>query len=235
MSIHLIRDLEALHRNILSMCAQVEEIIHLAVEGLSEPNPKLAADLARRDDEIDQWDVRIEEDCLKVLALHQPVAIDLRRITTVLKVSGELERVADLGVHIAERASSLTDYPEVIVPDKLKTMAGVAVEMLHKSIDAYVDLDSQKARVVCGEDERVDQLNREIIHELLGVMQQSPELVEPAMHLFSASRHIERVADHATNIAEDIVYLAEGEIIRHRPEVWAPNSGCREHEPGSKE
>lgn len=198
------------------MCAMVEEMIHMAIDELGSPDHKLAVSLAKKDDEIDRWDVRIEEECLKILALHQPVAIDLRRITSVLKITGELERVADLSVHIAERASGLVNHPGVVVPEKLKTMARLALDMLHRSIDAYVVLDSIMARQVCAEDDRVDQLNREIIQELMGVMKSSPGLVEPALHLFSASRHVERIADHATNIAEDVVYLVEGAIIRHR-------------------
>jgi phosphate transport system protein len=218
MSIHLTRDLEALHRDILSMCAMVEEMIHTAVDELWQPNLDSSRELARKDDEIDRWDVRIEETCLKILALHQPVAIDLRRITAVLKISGELERVADLAVHIAERACALIARPEVQVPEKLKQMARLAIDMLHRSIDAYVSLDSSLARKVCSDDENVDRLNREIIDELTSTMEDSPVCIEPAMHLFSAARHVERVADHATNIAEDVVYLVEGEIIRHRGE-----------------
>jgi phosphate transport system protein len=216
MSIHLIRDLESLHHDILSMCALVEEMIHEAVEALGNPDERLAEALAEKDNEIDRWDVRIEEECLKILALHQPVAMDLRRIATVMKIVGELERVADLGVHIAERASSLAQWPDVSVPERLKEMSRMALDMLHRSIDAYVELDSRVARQVCAEDENVDRLNREIIAELTETMKRSPHLVQPAMHLFSASRHVERVADHATNIAEDVVYLVEGEIIRHR-------------------
>jgi len=216
MSIHLIRDLESLHRDILSMCAMVEEMIHLAIADLARPDERIAVDLAKKDDEIDRWDVRIEEECLKILALHQPVAMDLRRITAVLKITAELERVADLSVHIAERASALVNRPEVVVPQKLTTMARLALDMLHRSIDAYVVLDGILARQVCAEDDRVDQMNREIIAELTQVMKSSPLLVEPALHLFSASRHVERIADHATNIAEDVVYLVEGAIIRHR-------------------
>ncbi len=216
MSIHLIRDIEAIHRDILSMCAIVEEMVQKGVEGLSHPSDAVAAELARRDDEIDRWDVRIEEECLKALALHQPVAMDLRRIAAVLKISGELERVADLGVHIAERACSLMGWSELPVPERLKQMARMALDMLHRSIDAYVELDSDLARSVCADDDAVDAMNREIIVELTEIMKSSPHLVEPSMHLFSASRHIERVADHATNIAEDVVYLVEGAIIRHR-------------------
>lgn len=219
--IHLKRDLEQLHRDILSMSAQVEEIIHLAVDALRRPDTATVAQLAERDDEIDEWDVRIEEECLKILALHQPVASDLRRIATVLKLTGELERIADLGVNIAERASALVDCVRIVVPDKLKHMARLAVDMVHRSIDAFVQLDSDVARKVLEDDDAVDNLNREVIEEMQELMKESPDFVAPALHLFSASRHIERVADHATNIAEDVVYLIEGEIIRHQPATAA--------------
>lgn len=216
MSIHLKHDLENLHRDLLAMCGEVEEMVHQAVDCLSQPSLDEAQRLAEKDNEIDQWDVRIEESCLKILALHQPVAIDLRRITTVLKISGELERVADLAVHIAERACGLIGLPEMLIPEQLKEMAQMAVDMLHRSLDAYVELNSQKAREVCQQDDLVDELNQSIIQDIRTLLQKSPEYVEGALHLFSASRHIERVADHATNIAEDVVYLVEGEIIRHR-------------------
>lgn len=216
MSIHLQRDMETLHRDLLSMCANVEEIIHLAVDGLQKPSHELADLLLKRDDEIDSWDVRIENECLKILALHQPVAHDLRRIAAVLKIIVELERVADLGVHIAERACGMMSRPDIPKPVKLREMADLAVDMLHRAIDSYVELDATLARSVICEDDQVDELNRQIISELTGYMQKSPDLVEPLMHLFSASRHVERVADHATNIAEDVVYMVEGEVIRHR-------------------
>jgi phosphate transport system protein len=216
MTVHLKNDLDSLHRDLLSMCGRVEEMVHHAVDSLSAPDVDNARALAREDNEIDQWDVRIEENCLRTLALHQPVAIDLRRITAVMKIVAELERVADLAVHIAERACSLIGVTPVVVPEKLKQMAEMAVEMLHSSIDAYVQLNSELARDVCARDDTVDALNRDVIDELQNVMATSAEQVPAALHLFSASRHIERVADHATNIAEDVVYLVEGEIIRHR-------------------
>jgi phosphate transport system protein len=216
MSIHLIRDLDALHRLLLTMCARVEDMIHAAVETLHHPDYERAREILEHDDEIDQLDVEIEEECLKLLALHQPVAIDLRRITTVMKISAELERVADLGCNIAERALGIVGYPEIAVPENLKEMSRQALEMLHQSIDAYVHLDVREARKVCLKDESVDHLNREIIAELTELMRRRPDLIDACVHLFSASRQIERVADHATNIAEDVVYLVQGEIIRHR-------------------
>jgi phosphate transport system protein len=216
MSIHLQHDMDTLHRDLLRMCSMVEDIVRQAVSGLTTPSLELAQSLQDRDDEIDAYDVQIENECLKVLALHQPVAHDLRRIASVLKIIGELERVADLGVHIAERACALTTRPDVQLPVKLTAMAEQAVDMLHRAIDAYVEQDAEVARSVCVQDDQVDDLNREIIRELTDLMQASPDQIEPLMHVFSASRHVERVADHATNIAEDVVYMIEGAIIRHR-------------------
>lgn len=215
MSIHLQADLKELHKDLLSMCAMVEDMIHRAVDQLASPNLDEAKALYDEDNNIDRWDVRIEDSCLKVLALHQPVAIDLRRITTVLKISGELERVADLAVNIAERACGLLDAPDVVVPDQLKDMAKDAVDMLHRSIDAYVDLDSAKARQVILDDDLIDEANQKIINQLIDMMHRSPERLDALIHLFSAVRQVERVGDHASNIAEDVVYLVEGKIIRH--------------------
>ena len=215
MSAHLQIDLDDLHRHLLSMCAKVEDLIHRAVAQLSNPSMEDAIALTEQDNEIDRWDVEIEDKCLKILALHQPVAIDLRRITTVLKISGELERVADLAVNIVERAVGLLDAPELQIPDKLVDMAQSAVDMLHRSIDAYVKLDSQLARKVCRADDSIDQANAAMIKHLIDQMHQQPDRLDALLHLFSAVRQVERVADHATNIAEDVVYLVEGKIIRH--------------------
>jgi phosphate transport system protein len=220
MSIHLTRDLANLHEHIMSMCAAVEDVVHRAVDELGKPDVEVSRQIVDRDDEIDRWDVRIEEECLKILALHQPVADNLRRVAAVMKIAWELERVADLAVNIAERAAGLAGVSEVIVPEKFNYMALVALDMLRMALDAFVAQDSRRARKVCAQDDVVDTLNREIIDELLQMMKRSPDLIEPALHLFSASRHIERVADHATNIAEDVVYLVEGEIIRHQPKLW---------------
>ena len=203
----------------MTMSVMVEELVKRAVEQLTSPDLDSAKLLAEEDDQIDQWDVRIEETCLKILALHQPVAGDLRRIATVLKISNELERVADLGVDIAERAIGLMKGPVITIPETLPEMMRIAVKMLNQSIDAYVRLDSDLARDVFATDHHVDSLQSQIIAQLLGVMRAQHDFVEPALHLFSASRHIERIADHATNIAEDVVYLVEGVIVRHQHRV----------------
>lgn len=216
MSIHLIRDLDQLHQTVVTMCSRVEEMILAAVDALKRSDIKLAVEIIQRDDEIDRMDVEIEEECLKLLALHQPVAIDLRRITTLLKIGAELEQVADLGVNIAERATGIVRCSEVRVPDDMKEMSRQALDMLHRCIAAYVNLDIHAAREVCLQDQAIDKLNRDIIDELTELMKHRPDLMEPAIHMFSASRHIERIADHATNIAEDVIYLVQGEIVRHR-------------------
>jgi phosphate transport system protein len=216
MSSHLSRDLNELHKTLLGMCTKVEELIHAGVHELFQHHNHIVSNLAFQDDEIDSMDVRIEEECLKLLALHQPVAIDLRRITTVMKISAELERVADLAVHISERAHSMRGLSKVVIPDQLSRMSEMAISMVHHAIDAYVDLDANLANSVCQQDDEVDRLNKEIIDYVILKMHKSPETIEAHMHLFSATRHIERVADHATNISEDIVYLVKGDIIRHR-------------------
>lgn len=225
MSIHMQADLAALHKDLLAMCSQVEDMIHRAVDQLSKPDFEASRKLSQDDAIIDRKDVQIEDACLKILALHQPVAIDLRRITSVMKISAELERVADLAVNISERACGLLNSPPTHVPEELKTMAQRAVDMLHRSIDAYVDLDSMAARHVCLEDDDVDSLNRRLIKQLIALMHEAPENLDALLHLFSAVRQVERVADHATNIAEDVVYLVEGRIIRHARKLDSQTPG----------
>ena len=151
----------------MTMSVMVEELVKRAVEQLTSPDLDSAKLLAEEDDQIDQWDVRIEDTCLKILALHQPVAGDLRRIATVLKISNELERVADLGVDIAERAIGLMKGPVITIPETLPEMMWIAVKMLNQSIDAYVRLDSDLARDVFATDHHVDSLQSQIIAQLL--------------------------------------------------------------------
>lgn len=216
MSLHLIRDLESLHRDILTMCGMTEDLVGRAVEELAKPSDG-AGQLKEEDRKIDWYDLQIEEKCLKILALHQPVAIDLRRTIAALRISKELERCADVAVHIAERVGGLSRTTvEIRIPRRMNQMAGIALEMLRRSIDAYVELDTEKARAVCEDDDLVDELNREVIRELIEQMQSSPERIEPLLSLFSACRHLERVADHATNVAKEAVYMVEGAIIRHQ-------------------
>jgi phosphate transport system protein len=213
---HLERDLEQLHRHILALSASVEETIDKAGRALRERRSDLADQVLAGDDDIDRRDVEIEEECLKMLALHQPVAIDLRRIATVLKINSDLERIGDLAANIAERAKFLIDHAGFPIPAKLERMIELATMMVRGALDAFVNLDAKAARRICTLDDEVDRYNRDIIEELYQAMRKNTDVIPAAMHCFSASRHVERIADHATNIAEDVIYLVEGEIARHK-------------------
>ena len=155
----------------------------------------------------------------QILALHQPVAIDLRRTAAVLKINGDLERIADLAVNLGERARALDTYTEFHGSENLEKMANMSVEMVRGAIDAFVEFDADKAHRIRKRDMEVNELNVLLIEEIHEIMRTRSSLVEAALHYFSATRHIERIADHATNIAEDVMYLVEGEIARHRHEV----------------
>lgn len=222
MSKHLERDLEQLERDLLAQSAKVEEMIRTACRALCERRADLAYSLFSREGEINQREVTIEEECLKILALHQPVAVDLRRTAIVLKINSDLERIADLAVNIAERTQAIATHPELEIPAALERMVVVAISMVRDALDSFVDLDVDLAREVCIRDDEVDDLNREVIGELQVVMAERSNLIDVALQFFSASRHIERIADHATNIAEDVIYLVEGEIARHRHEDTKP-------------
>ena len=221
MTKHFHRDLENLQKAILSLSSQVEDMIDSAGRCLFEPNPELAREVIEADKQVDQREVTIEEECLKMLALHQPVAIDLRRIAAVLKINHDLERIGDLAVNIVQRADCLHQRPDFRMPAKLERMARLATSMVRGTLNAFVDSDVDAAREICLRDDEVDDINREIIDELIALMKQQPAMVEPAMHCFSATRHLERIADHATNIAEDVIYLVQGEIVRHRGRLHA--------------
>jgi phosphate transport system protein len=217
MSKHLQRDLDNLQRDLLALASSVEEAIHKSIRSLQERQSVIAHQVIEGDKIIDAEENYIEEECLKLLALHQPVAIDLRRIASCLKINTELERMADLAEDIAERALHLSKLPPIPLPAKLQRMTDLATSMVRQSLDAFVNLDAHLARIVCRLDDEVDRYNSAIIEELIVTMRKAPEMVEPGLSFFSATRHLERIADHATNIAEDVVYLVEGEIIRHRP------------------
>jgi phosphate transport system protein len=216
MAKHLQRDLDQLQRDLLALAGLVEEAIHKAIRALQERDGGLAREVIAGDSQIDQEENHLEEECLKVLALHQPVATDLRRIVAAMKINTDLERMGDLAEEIAERALYLVRAPRFPISDKLQRMTDLATLMVRKSLDAFVNLNTREAQVVLRMDDEVDRYNQEIIQELVQQMNESPAKVEPGLSLFSATRHLERIADHATNIAEDVVYLVEGEIVRHR-------------------
>lgn len=216
MSKHLQRDLENLHRQLLTLFGLVEAMIDGSARALCQQRLELAQSIAANDSQVNDLEVRIEEECLKILALHQPVAADLRRICVVLKINSDLERIGDLAKNIAERAQGVHQFPYFPIPDQLAEMVRQATQMVRMAIDAFINSDSALAKQVIICDAAVDEFNREIIQELHQLMKTDPALIEPAMHCFSASRHIERIADHAENIAEEVVYLVDGDIVRHK-------------------
>jgi len=219
MSKHFQRDMDRLQRQILSLAASVEEAISTAIKSLQHRDAELAEEVVSGDQPIDLLENRIEEECLKIVALHQPVAIDLRQVATVFMLNTDLERMADLAVDIAERALALAKLPAVPIPDRLEQMTELTTSMVRQGLDSFVNMDAGLARQVIRTDDDVDRLNQEIIDELIQMMRKNPERIEAGLSLFSATRHLERIADHATNIAEDVIYLVEGEIIRHHPEA----------------
>ena len=216
MTKHLQRDIEHLNHELLSISSMVEEMIDKATRALNERRYDLADEVVGSDNYVDQHEVHLEEECLKMLALHQPVAVDLRRIATVMKVNNDLERIADLAVSIAQRAKAMDEHPGFPIPEQLPRMVVLSTQMVRGVMDAFVNMDAQAARRIMAIDTEVDQYNCDIIADLQVFMQQRPELVPAALHCFSAVRHVERISDHATNIAEDVVYLVEGDIVRHR-------------------
>jgi phosphate transport system protein len=215
MSKHWDHDLDNLQRRLMILVTSVEEAIFKGIRALQERNVALAEEVIAGDSVIDQEENHVEDECLKMLALHQPVAIDLRRIIAALKINTDLERMADLAVNIAERVVSLAALPRITVPDKLQRMTKLTTSMVRQSLDAFVMLNAELARQIIRLDDEIDRYNREIIGELISYMQETTDRVPACLSFFSAVRQLERIADHATNIAEDVIYLIEGEIIRH--------------------
>jgi phosphate transport system protein len=216
MGMHLLRDLDDLQRDLLALASLVEESIHKATRSLQTRNIELAREVVAADPQIDHEDNHINEGCLKILALHQPVARDLRRIAAAMMITTDLERMGDLAEEIAERSIALAEGPAFPISEKLGHMADLTTMMVRQALDAFVNLVQDQAERVLRMDDEVDRYNNEIIQELVRTMQSSPSLIEPGLSLFSATRHLERIADHATNIAEDVIYLISGEIVRHR-------------------
>ena len=221
MPIHLHRDLDLLAKEVLSVGALVEEAANHAIEALIHRRPDLAEHVMQGDDRIDQREVDVEVACLKMLALHQPVAADLRYIVAVLKVNNDLERMGDLAVNVAERALYLATHDRLDVDLDFGTMGELVRRMVRDCLDALVRRDVEVARRVIADDDRVDSINRDMFTSLEETMQADPSTVKRAVHLLSASRHLERIADLATNIAEDVIFMVDGEVIRHHPETYS--------------
>ncbi|MFQ5718998.1 MAG: phosphate signaling complex protein PhoU [Acidobacteriota bacterium] len=218
MTVHLHRDLDRLRREILAMGALVEEATDKAISALVRRLPDLAQEVIDHDAIVDQKEVEVEEECLKLLALHQPVAVDLRFIITCLKVNNDLERVGDLAVNMAERAAYLARHAPLPFPGDLEEMAQKVRAMVRDSLDALVRHDARLAEKVLAGDDEVDDANRRLFRVFQERMFKEPSEAKRAIAAISSSRYLERIADHATNIAEDVIFMIEGKIIRHRAE-----------------
>jgi len=216
MSTLVAAEISKLKKRILTMGAVVEERVLLSVKAVHERDETLARKIIDGDPEVDRLEVDLEEECLKILALHQPVAIDLRFIVSVIKINSDLERIADLAVNIAERAAFLAAQPKVRVPADLSVMSEKVKIAVKKCLDAFVNMDAALAKEVIQMDDEIDALNRNMYKMAETEMAEKTERIACLIHLLSVSRYLERIADHATNIAEDVIYMIEGEIVRHQ-------------------
>ena len=215
MTKHFRKELETIKKRILTLGSMVEDLVHDSVQAVDRIDADLADQIIKRDSEIDETEVDIEEECLKVLALHQPVAVDLRFIIAVIKINNELERIGDQAVNIAQRVQVIAKRPKPPFWFDYSEMGEKAQKMLRMSLDALVNMDVDLAYRVITMDDEVDQIKSDAYDKIKQAIQDLPERVGYYINLLLISRHLERLADHATNIAEEVIYLVEGEIFRH--------------------
>jgi len=214
--IHLEREMDRLKRDILALGALVEESLRTAFQAIESRDREKARKVIVGDFVIDQHEVEVEEECLKLLALYQPVAGDLRFLVAVIKINSELERIGDLASNIGERALTLADEHPVPVPEGFTIMADRTGTILEKALDALVRQDATAARAVLAADDEIDMLYQGLIDDLKQIIRTDPDHLDAIVLLFSVARYLERLADHATNIAEDVIYMVDGEISRHQ-------------------
>lgn len=210
------QELNALRKNLIRMASIVEVSIANAVKSLIERNSELAKDVVQHDEKVDALELELDKQCVDLLALRQPLAIDLRFITSAIKITNNLERMGDLAVNIAERVIPLNQEPQLKPLIDIPRMATITQTMVKDSIDAFVNRDTGLARSVCERDSTVDALNDQIFRELLTYMIQDPANITRAVHLMLISRHLERISDHSTNIAEEVVYIVKAKVVKHR-------------------
>ena len=216
MTRHIERQIDQLKERILHVGTLVEEAISKSITALINRDANLAQRVMASDEEIDRMEVEVEEECLKILALYQPVAADLRFVVAVLKINNDLERMGDLAKNIAKRVSQLAAGRPCPLPPEIRTMAMQTQEMVKQSLDAVVNADPALARQVREEDDAVDAARQKIRKRVMQTLQEGTDDVESLLRMNSVSKHIERIADMATNVAEDVIYMVEGEIVRHR-------------------
>jgi phosphate transport system protein len=210
------KELEKIKKRILTLGGIVEDRVRMSIKAIETRDTGIAKTIINGDYEIDEMEVDIEEDCLKILALYQPVAVDLRFITTVIKINNDLERIADETVNIARGVNYLSERKQQFDFDfDFSEMLDKTQFMLKRSLDALVNLDTDIAAKVCILDDEVDKMNGEVHRLVKNAVKKNPEQGEHLINLLLISRHLERIADHATNIAEEVIYLVNGEIVRH--------------------
>ncbi|THI89404.1 MAG: phosphate signaling complex protein PhoU [Nitrospira sp. CG24A] len=212
---HFDEELADLKTKLLRMAAQTEDQIDQALTALVTRDSALAREVIERDHQINALDVEIDEESIRLLALHQPAARDLRLVTTAMKIATELERISDLSENVSERVIELNEEPQLKPYIDIPMMGNMARMMVKHSIDAFVKDDAQLARKVLADDDYVDDLMEQIFRELLSFMLEDTRTISRAIRLSFIAKYLERMADHATNIAELVVYLVEGKIIRH--------------------
>ena len=216
MSIFLQRQIDELRKQVVAIGTLCEENVRSAVTAVLTRDVELAGRVIASDKQIDLAEVDLEEECLHTLALNQPVAHDLRYVVAILKINNDLERIGDHAKNIAQQALVLADAPELErMPYDLRAMAGYTTDMLGEALDALVELDVAKARAVRKLDDAVDAINAEMYESSIRLMRQDPMHIDTLVTLMSVSKQLERIADHAWNIAKDVVYMVEGEILRH--------------------
>lgn len=212
---HFDTELAALREQILLMGAHTENIVRKSLSAIVNRDPNLAQEVFRDDSTIDQLEVDIEERCVNLLALRQPMAMDLRFLTASLKISNDLERIGDHGVNIAGNAMRLVSQPRLRLPVEIERLGEMAIAMLSEALDAFTHRDGTGARALVRRDDEVDALNRRIFTDLMTSMRDDPESITRLVEWIMVARNLERVADLATNIAEEVVFIAEARIIKH--------------------
>jgi phosphate transport system protein len=212
---HFDDELKSLKEKILRMGGLAEEQVQGAMRALLDRDSDLARKVIENDHRVNSMDVEVDEDCLRLLALQQPTARDLRFITTAMKISTELERISDLAENICERAIELNEEPQLKPYIDIPRMANWSLRMVKEALDAFVNNDAELARKVCRDDDFVDDLTHQLFRELLSFMLENPQTITRAIRITFIAKYLERIADHATNVAELVVYMAEGKIIRH--------------------
>jgi phosphate transport system protein len=212
---HVDQELADLKTELLKMGALVEEQIERAIKALVDRDSALASEVIERDRLVNRFDVEIDENCIRLLALQAPAARDLRFVTTAMKISTELERMSDLAENICERVIELNEEPQLKPYIDIPRMANWAMKMVRESLDAFVRSDATLARKVCADDDFVDDLTHQLFRELLSFMLENPGTITRAIRLTFIGKYIERIADHATNIGELVIYMVEGKIVRH--------------------